>query len=895
MINFKKISAIAGSGLMIGMTMGVAAAANYPAPFVAGGAADVAIVYGTGLGVSVLDGIQGGSIMANLQSFMGGSTSGSDTATTSGETVSLGTSSTRIWLNTSLNTAKSQLTKADLPTVLADYTFSGNPSSSKLTHTVKLMSGATGGSDGSGKVIFAKQPESNTDPVIGISMAGIGANILYNASATMSAINFTHTDSKGQELVLFGEKFTVASATDTNKLVLLKSAEKIDLSSIKGSSASVTVGEETYTVELVSASDSEANIKITDSSGNSESKTIIEAASKRVNGIDVAVINADESSDTNTGLSASVIVGSDKLTLQNGQPVTIGEDDQQIDGTRAYIVGGTGATTEIAISVFKPNSSEDAILPGESFVDPVFGTFKVDFAGLSSGLDDSGREVISITPSGDKDMEISLTDDSGNAKTFNFAHNESQQWRLGDNNNFSIATREMANLSYAAGKTKYVVVGNQDYGHLLEYYYLSNASGVSNDEVRFRDIITGELLGGKIFTSTEGSGTLYVDGKGYVVTFSGSGEEGWINLKYPSSEDDGSHSDTDYVVYPTIKTANGVLVAFYEPLLLNLANMTGNATSPGSATKIVLPDGDGYTSVAVAHAPSAGYSTNWTIGGLPIGTNATADTNWTTVTIGKLTYNFSSSGTNNVTKIRVANPEVAGGTINNPGVIILEGKDDDTNYHGIVVDLEDSPAGDSNNGVGVQDILFSSTTHWEATLASDSDITQHVDLWGSLASYDSNTASKAKATISYPSSQVYANIFIGASDSTVTGTGSTGGAAQLGDVLVKDSEISSVSSKNLVVVGGSCINSVAANLVDAGCGSAFTDSTGVGSGQFLIQSFGDAYTDGKIALLVAGYDASDTVNAAKYLRTQTVDTTAGKKYKGTTSTSAELQTTETTA
>ena len=112
----------------------------------------------------------------------------------------------------------------------------------------------------------------------------------------------------------------------------------------------------------------------------------------------------------------------------------------------------------------------------------------------------------------------------------------------------------------------------------------------------------------------------------------------------------------------------------------------------------------------------------------------------------------------------------------------------------------------------------------------------------------------------------------------------------VGGVLVKDTEVSSVSSKNLIVVGGSCINSVAANLVGgAYCGSSWTSATNVGSGQFLIQSFGDAYTSGKVALLVAGYDVSDTVNAATYLRTQTVDTTAGKKYIGTTSTQATLQ------
>ena len=98
-----------------------------------------------------------------------------------------------------------------------------------------------------------------------------------------------------------------------------------------------------------------------------------------------------------------------------------------------------------------------------------------------------------------------------------------------------------------------------------------------------------------------------------------------------------------------------------------------------------------------------------------------------------------------------------------------------------------------------------------------------------------------------------------------------------------------LSTKNLIIIGGSCINSAAASLVGgAHCGSGWTDATSVGSGQFLIQSFGDAYTTGKIALLVAGYSAADTINAVTYLKTQTVDTTAGKKYKGTSSTSATL-------
>src|SRR3989344_4412718 len=141
MFNFRKISAIGASALMVGMTAGIAAAANYPAPFVVGGNADVAVVYGTGAGVSVLDAVEAGNLQGNLQSFLTG-TSGGTSASTSGETVSLDTSADRIWLNTSLNSVKSTITKSDLSTVLADYSFSGDVTS-KVTSTIKLQSGDT--------------------------------------------------------------------------------------------------------------------------------------------------------------------------------------------------------------------------------------------------------------------------------------------------------------------------------------------------------------------------------------------------------------------------------------------------------------------------------------------------------------------------------------------------------------------------------------------------------------------------------------------------------------------------------------------------------------------------------------------------------------------------------
>ena len=130
------------------------------------------------------------------------------------------------------------------------------------------------------------------------------------------------------------------------------------------------------------------------------------------------------------------------------------------------------------------------------------------------------------------------------------------------------------------------------------------------------------------------------------------------------------------------------------------------------------------------------------------------------------------------------------------------------------------------------------------------------------------------ATLSVPEEQVYAQVTVSTGDVTVTPEQGTVA------LLAKDSEV--ISAKNLIVVGGSCINTVAANLLGGAlCGADFTTATGIGAGQFLIKTFANPDVTGGIATLVAGYNAGDTTSAATYLTTQTVDTTVGSIIKKT--------------
>jgi hypothetical protein len=126
-------------------------------------------------------------------------------------------------------------------------------------------------------------------------------------------------------------------------------------------------------------------------------------------------------------------------------------------------------------------------------------------------------------------------------------------------------------------------------------------------------------------------------------------------------------------------------------------------------------------------------------------------------------------------------------------------------------------------------------------------------------------------SIEYFGEEVMADVYVVVGDATMT-------TATADEFLpVKASEIDNVKSKNLVIVGGSCVNTAAATLLGGSlCGEDFTAATGVGNGQFVIEEYMDVFATGKTALLVAGYEQADTVNAVTYL-TQMEDVDTSEK------------------
>ena len=134
---------------------------------------------------------------------------------------------------------------------------------------------------------------------------------------------------------------------------------------------------------------------------------------------------------------------------------------------------------------------------------------------------------------------------------------------------------------------------------------------------------------------------------------------------------------------------------------------------------------------------------------------------------------------------------------------------------------------------------------------------------------------------SVPSDRVYARVSVVAGGDASTST-------EAGVMTVMDNAVATVAGKNLIVVGGSAINAVAAELLGGAYSeAAFTSATGIAAGEFLIQSFSRS---GKTALLVAGYNAPDTEKGVTYLINEDVDTTVGTKIKGTSATEGTIVT-----
>lgn len=129
---------------------------------------------------------------------------------------------------------------------------------------------------------------------------------------------------------------------------------------------------------------------------------------------------------------------------------------------------------------------------------------------------------------------------------------------------------------------------------------------------------------------------------------------------------------------------------------------------------------------------------------------------------------------------------------------------------------------------------------------------------GTFLTHDTPSGDPQELTLKTPEKQRFPQIYItsGATTSSTEAAGELTAVAVV-DATKLDSEVASVTAQNLVVVGGPCVNTVAAELL----GSPADCTTGFTPGKARVKLF--EHANGKVAMLVAGYSGADTRLAGK--------------------------------
>jgi len=770
---------------------------DYPAPFVTDGTTNMLMVVGADASPADVVGA------INVAVRLGSEPGETKTVATSGATqsilegVDLGLSGDLIYFNDTFS--KDVLTKSDMPTVLADGTFTDDDGTTyDYTQTVDL--GTTP------RFSYVKY-DSDEDPALVIDLADTtSTNYLYNLKVTFSkTVNLTSSKSEGEAITLFGRDYTIASETDDTKLVLYGSSESVTLN--KDEETTVTVDDTSYNIKVIGFDTSSDKVIL---SVGGTTNDIAEGASKKIGGLQVYAKTVTSWDNGNAGI-AILQLGSQKLTFENGQAVQVGDDNDDIEGTKVTLSDTTAVST-LEIAVYKPDSDTDYIKTGSDFEDPVFKAFKISLANVVPQVTDTSRDEIKLRTSGDQKAYVTAMDKNANTKDIYFAYDASGTINLQDDDKNNIYVVE--NTSVAQDEYTFVTPGDAKYTHLVKVkkIYEHDTKGYAE----FTDVFSGDTyktVTGE-FNSTGDKRDLVVDGKTYEVTLDASVDK--VSINYAT--------DGKTVIFPAIELKNGEKMAFIK-------NQTGLSIPNG--TTLSLPTGDVIFDNTTTTLTPTGSQITYAIG----------------KTSAAVLENITVNGTST------------------PGVLIVEEKDSPDSHENVIYVVTK----DTDNTYIEYDTPEFTGANTGAVSTETDNVEHYVDYYGTFVEKDATDTHHTVYTIYYPDEQMYALVGVG---TEVTVGGGTGSATYKQVVPIKDNiarldtdaEVESAKgNKNMILVGGPAVNRLTAAVLGLTYPAYGVDST-VPENAAMIKVVENAFGGGKVAYVVAGWEAANTQAACSVLQ-----------------------------
>jgi hypothetical protein len=524
---------------------------------------------------------------------------------------------------------------------------------------------------------------------------------------------------------------------------------------------------------------------------------------------------------------ASFFLGADKVVFTDNTVTTADttfDGDVEInneninDGDVSILGQNTSGASKFEITSIKYHLTMDAEDGTTAFISPGHGvkefmkrpeslisdTLDLRYAGLTQ----PERTEVSIDPNGDDQYDLTFTNIQGQEYTFPLLTNKNGVWKFGDDDDDFVFVEATGLGVFNIGREDYIAVSNDrgvtDADKAVTNILRYEDYDTTDRTLEFEDLASGGSI--RVPIATDGTGNLVIGGHTYRVNVSNT-THSEPNLSIDLNADGGMGDVVSLTAWGGL-IINPLQNAEIAPFL-NISSATAAATL---ATYI----GNGKT----LENGSSGTAQFVTLSG------SVLSKNFDTTDNGNEQFNFTISevATGNEVDLAFAESDYRGP---------LEGTVSDVNEFQFneMEDNDDIESGMTDFGI----------------LIEENDPS---------GSNDPN-----ELTLSVPEEQVFGQVFVTlGSVETVAGGGSS--SVQVNPIAVGiavlDRDAPALGSENVIVVGGPCANTVAADLL----GNPENCAEGFEPGKAVIRAWDKGST---VAILVAGYEATETVGASRVL------------------------------
>ncbi|MEE9525556.1 MAG: hypothetical protein V3V78_03040 [Candidatus Woesearchaeota archaeon] len=745
----KKIVALTTGAIMLGATITGAMAADladYPAPFVEGCSFSGAIVVGE---KAAAEDVVGAVDIASALAVSGTTTTSSGTAasvTVSGEAYKIEKSTNKLNLGEDVADVATKIDADDLPTVLADGSYTNDEGKDfDYEQTIDLSSKTF--------EAFTDSDINDDDPTIGLHYDDQENVMNYTLEFTEAAESDVSADDELEDfedttLVILGNTYDIVEATNQSGgyFEIMGGAVKDVME--QGEVKSFSLNDKEYEVEVtyigetsgISQVKMKVNGEVTNALQDGDTHKLADGTQ-----IGIREILEEEAGEV-TADQVEFYIGAEKITLENGEELQLNDDD--VDEFQVVISNGlnTGGEYELEeINLIWNSDDETFIVDGSSVVMPGLESVKLSYEGLST----PAEEIIEIEPDSDEVIQLNIPIKGGVEQIPLFNDTGDGTYTVGDEDDLLYTT---AGTSYTFVKDvhMYMVVTNTD---SYESALVKVTAFDDDDGCDFEEVTSGAT-----------------------------------DLKRDDAEE-------------------------FEVLDITFTVGTCNSTSDSVDISTTDPD----------FAGDLLYTEQGLIVNLPI-TGGVYATGATIV--------FEEEGDDS---------DVTAGAFE----VVVKG-----NQSGSAINMQVDSINMSRIGeVGDSDQFVYYIQDGESEVTTKAILDEGPD--------------EPTVTIYYPGGESYGNLYVAESEA---GFGTVAGVS--GEAVCKvaippaklDSEVSSASAQNLIVVGGPCANTVAADVL--GVASSVPEClAGFEEGKAMVKMIDTGA--GKTAMLVAGYSAMDTRRATR--------------------------------